>query len=68
MLVYSPKDDVVSVDKLLAGFESLPATDKEILRIDEPESISPHVLTGDILAPGTAPGMAEKIAEFLLRP
>lgn len=67
MLVYSPKDDVVSVDKLLAGFALLPATAKETLRIDEPRSLSPHVLTGDILAPGTAAELSVSISEFLLR-
>lgn len=65
MLVYSPKDDVVSVEKLLLAFDALPAQHKEIYKIDEPESISPHVLTGDILAPGTSAGVAERISAFL---
>jgi esterase/lipase len=65
MLVYSPKDDVVSVEKLLLAFDALPAKRKEVYKIDEPESLSPHVLTGDILAPGTSAGVAERISAFL---
>jgi esterase/lipase len=68
LLVYSPKDDVVSVPRLLEGFEALPATRKEILRIDEPKSLSTHVLTGDILAPESTQEMAAAISAFLLTP
>ncbi|MFT4767025.1 MAG: esterase/lipase [Glaciecola sp.] len=65
MLVYSPQDDVVSVSKLLAGFDTLPAERKKIHKVDKPESLSPHVLTGDILAPGTSSGIAELISAFI---
>ncbi|EAQ97471.2 alpha/beta hydrolase [Congregibacter litoralis] len=65
MLVYSPKDDVVSVSKLLAGFERLPAGQKKVHAVDEPRSLSPHVLTGDILAPGTSEETAALISAFI---
>lgn len=65
MLVYSPKDDVVSVSKLVAGFDALPAQRKQVLRVDEPDSLSPHVFTGDILAPGTSSDIAAKISAFI---
>ncbi|WP_439101294.1 alpha/beta hydrolase [Congregibacter sp.] len=65
MLVYSPKDDVVSVSKLLAGFEQLPAKQKKVHSVDEPRSLSPHVLTGDILAPGTSEEIAQRISAFI---
>ncbi|MEM6604128.1 MAG: alpha/beta fold hydrolase [Pseudomonadota bacterium] len=51
LLIYSPKDDVVSVDKLLESFDALQADRKSVRRVDEPKSLSPHVLSGDILAP-----------------
>jgi hypothetical protein len=66
MLVYSPQDDVVSVSKLLAGFDTLPAASKKIHKVDNPDSLSPHVLTGDILAPGTSSDMAKLISAFIV--
>ncbi|WOJ97319.1 alpha/beta fold hydrolase [Congregibacter brevis] len=65
MLVYSPQDDVVSVSQLLAGFEQLPADEKKIHKVENPESLSPHVLTGDILAPGTSEETASLISGFI---
>ncbi|MEM1403779.1 MAG: alpha/beta fold hydrolase [Pseudomonadota bacterium] len=64
-LVYSPKDDVVSVEKFLAAFEALPAGRKGIHKVDDPDSLSPHVLSGDILAPGTSEGTAAVISDFI---
>lgn len=66
MLVYSPQDDVVSVPKLLKGFAALPADKKQTYRVDQPNSLSPHVLTGDILAPGTSAETADLISSFIL--
>ncbi|WOJ92578.1 alpha/beta fold hydrolase [Congregibacter variabilis] len=65
MLVYSPQDDVVSVSKLLAGFDTLPAARKKIHKVDNPDSLSAHVLTGDILAPGTSTGIAALVSAFI---
>lgn len=66
MLVYSPQDDVVSVPKLLEGFAALPADRKQTYKVDQPNSLSPHVLTGDILAPGTSEETADLISSFIL--
>ncbi|GAB5412405.1 MAG: alpha/beta hydrolase [Congregibacter sp.] len=65
LLMYSPKDDVVSVDKLLTGFESMSAARKHIVRIDEPKSISPHVFTGNILGPEAVEESVASIVGFL---
>ena len=65
MLLYSPKDDVVSVPKLLAGFERLPAERKAVIAVDEPRSLSKHVIAGDILAPAETEATVEKVVEFL---
>lgn len=65
LLMYSPKDDVVSVDKLLAGFDGMPAKRKHIVRIDEPKSISPHVFTGNILGPDAVQESVQSIVAFL---
>ncbi|MEM9396415.1 MAG: alpha/beta fold hydrolase [Pseudomonadota bacterium] len=67
MLVYSPKDDVVSVEKLLSNFELIKSAEKKILRVDEPASLSPHVLTGAILGPESVDETAQAIVDFLAR-
>jgi alpha-beta hydrolase superfamily lysophospholipase len=65
LLIYSPRDDVVSVPKLLEGFRALPAERKQIEVVENPDSLSAHVLTGDILAPGTSAGTARLISDFI---
>lgn len=65
LLIYSPKDDVISVDRLLEGYALLPAEHKQIHRVDSPKGLSPHVLSGDILAPTETAGTAALIADFV---
>lgn len=65
LLIYSPLDDVVSVQELLSGFERLPARRKATLVVEEPRSLSPHVLTGAILGPEEVAPTVEAIVGFL---
>jgi esterase/lipase len=65
LLIYSPQDDVVSVPRLLDGFERLPARRKEVVAMDDPRSLSRHVLTGAILAPAETLPTVEQIVDFL---
>lgn len=65
LLIYSPQDDVVSVPRLLDGFERLPARRKAVIAVKEPRSLSRHVLTGSILAPAETLPTVERIMEFL---
>ncbi|MFK7829696.1 MAG: alpha/beta hydrolase [Congregibacter sp.] len=65
LLIYSPKDNVVSVDKLLKGFDQLRAQRKKTHQVDQADSRSAHVLAGDILAPGATLETATRISEFL---
>lgn len=65
LLIYSPRDDVVSVPKLLSGFERLPAERKAVYKVDDPRSLSPHVIAGRILAPDETGPTVEQILEFL---
>ncbi len=64
MLVYSPKDDTVSVPHLLDGFERMPAARKATVSIEEPRSLSSHVLAGDILGPEETEPMVRRIVDF----
>lgn len=65
LLIYSPQDDVVSVRKLVAGFAKLQAARKKTHRIDQPNSLSTHVIAGDILAPGASAQTTALIVDFL---
>ncbi|MEE4278601.1 MAG: alpha/beta fold hydrolase [Halieaceae bacterium] len=65
LLIYSPEDDVVSVPRLLDGFERLPAARKEIERVDRPRSLSKHVLAGSILGPSETAPMVDRIVRFM---
>lgn len=65
LLIYSPDDQVVSVERLLKGFEALPANSKSIHIVQDGGGPSRHVLTGDILAPENTAPTAALITAFL---
>lgn len=66
LLVYSPEDRVVAVDRLLAAFETLPAVVKEVDARTATADPGRHVLAGDILSPATTPAMVDRIKDFVL--
>ncbi len=66
LLIYSPEDRVVAIDRLLAAFEALPAAVKEADARTETADPGRHVLAGDILSPATTPAVVSRIAEFVL--
>jgi alpha-beta hydrolase superfamily lysophospholipase len=65
MLIYSPNDQVVSVKRLLRGFERLPAGEKAVHQILSGGGPSNHVLAGDILAPENNLTTSAMITSFL---
>lgn len=65
MLIYSPNDQVVSVQRLLRGFERLPAGEKAVHQILSGGGPSNHVLAGDILAPENNLTTSAMITSFL---
>jgi pimeloyl-ACP methyl ester carboxylesterase len=65
MLIYSPQDQVVSVERLRDGFARLPAAEKQVLEIEKGGGPSNHVLAGDILAPENNALTSERIVAFL---
>lgn len=63
VLVYSEEDQVVSVPRFRAAFETLRADSKAVLPIADGGGPSRHVLAGDILAPeNTAPLVSGLVA------
>jgi len=65
LLLYSPDDQVVSVDKVLAAFESLPAATKAAHAMPADGDPGRHVLAGDVLSPQSNAGLAERIVSFV---
>jgi esterase/lipase len=65
LMIYSPRDDVVSIPRLLEGFRQLPAKRKETVVIERPRGLSNHVLTGTILATQETPVTVKQIVDFL---
>ncbi len=65
LLIYSPEDRVVSVDKLKAAFASLPAGRKAEFASTETDDPGRHVLAGDILSPSSTQPTVERIRRFV---
>ena len=65
LLVYSPKDIVVSPTKYLAVFERLPVSEKARFEITETTDPAFHVLTGDVLSPVSVPTAVDRITQFV---
>lgn len=65
LFIYSPADEVVSVEALLAGFAALPAKRKELEAVETVNGLSNHVLSGDILAPASTASTVARIVHFL---
>ena len=65
LLVYSSKDIVVSPTKYLEVFERFPVPHKERFEITETSDPAFHVLTGDVLSPGSVAPAVDRIATFL---
>ena len=65
LLIYSPEDRVVSVDKLRAAFAGLPAAQKAEVATTETNDPNGHVLAGDILSPTSTAPTVERIVDFV---
>jgi hypothetical protein len=65
---YSPDDEVISVAALQSGFAVIQSPQKELIPVLETDSPSSHILAGDIMSPANTIPIAEKIADFILRP
>lgn len=65
LLVYSPKDIVVSPTRYLDVFERLPVPRKERYEVVETSDPAFHVLTGDVLSPVSVAPTVQRIAAFL---
>ncbi len=65
LLIYSPEDLVVSVDKLRAAFAGLPAGRKAEYATTRTDDPGRHVLAGDILSPASTAPTVERIVGFV---
>ncbi len=65
LLLYSPEDRVVSIDKLLEAFDTLPAATKAAHAMSADGDPGRHVLAGDVLSPESNSVTAERIVSFV---
>lgn len=65
LVVYSPLDNVVSVEAIQDEFEKFGALDKQIVSLEETSGSSHHVLAGEIMAPESTGHVTEIIRGFL---
>ncbi len=62
LMLYTPKDRVVSVEKILSGYDRIGSSYKSLKEVKKAKR---HVLAGDILSPESNDEVATLIDEFL---
>jgi alpha-beta hydrolase superfamily lysophospholipase len=67
LLAYSPDDQVLDTDRILAWYESTSARPRRLIEIRDAGDPSGHILAGDILSPGTTERLVEEITSFVER-
>ena len=65
LVFYSPKDAVVSTERITAAFQQITASRSQLVVVDGSGDPSNHVLAGDILAPENNDWIARQIADFV---
>ena len=67
LVFYSPDDQIVDPAAVEEAFAAISADAKELVRVDDAEDPSSHVLAGDILSPGRTGKTAARSVEFVRR-
>lgn len=63
LVFYSPRDRTINVRQVCAAFARLGSADKQLIEVNDSDSVGQHVLAGDLLAPkSTAPLVAQVLA------
>ncbi|ARU55506.1 lysophospholipase [Oleiphilus messinensis] len=65
LILYSPRDEVVSVTEIQTMFRRFGSDPKALIAIESPQDGSAHVLAGDILSPATNQVVASEILQFI---
>lgn len=65
LILYSEKDDVISVDKIKEKFPQFGGDSNRLVAIETHDVSQSHVLAGEIIAPEMTPVVADTISEFL---
>ncbi len=68
LTLYSPNDEVVSVDRMQAALARIDSSRKVAIALDGSGDPSNHVLAGDIMAPENNAEVVEHIVRFLTAP
>jgi alpha-beta hydrolase superfamily lysophospholipase len=65
LMIYSPKDKVISVPSLMNTFQRLGSSNKQLIEFNESEDPDFHALAGDLLSPSSTADLASKIIKFI---
>jgi alpha-beta hydrolase superfamily lysophospholipase len=68
LVFYSPDDQVVSPDAVLAAYNAFQAPNKLLVEVQDSGDAKDHILAGDIMSPGTTARIATQIVEFIRPP
>jgi len=67
MMIYSSKDQVISVPMLKQAFSRLPSAKNELIEFNDTQDPSFHILAGDILSPSSTEQVKRQVLGFLDR-
>lgn len=67
LVLYTPDDEVVDTDAIEAHFTRFGSSSKVLLTVEGSGDPSHHVLSGDILSPGTTDAVVAHILDFIGR-
>lgn len=65
LVLYSPDDQIISVDAVVENYSRFASKQKQILSIKNPGDPQHHILAGDVLSPGSTQIVYELIMQFL---
>lgn len=67
MMIYSSKDQVISVPALKRAFSRLPSATNQLIEFNDTQDPSFHILAGDILSPSSTEQVKQQVLGFLDR-
>ncbi|MCP4131055.1 MAG: alpha/beta hydrolase [bacterium] len=65
LVIYSPKDQVVSVEAIREKYPQIASKNKKIISYEDSKDTSQHILAGNIISPETTKPVVKMILDFL---
>ncbi len=64
---YSPRDRTINVHQVRAAFARLGSPHKQLIEVNDSDSVGQHVLAGDLLAPNSTAPLVAQVLAFVAR-